>query len=72
MTDEYIVVQSYCLVRKDNHFYRVEEIVKKLIEQEQRVKALEKENEQYRQILLDFGIRTVFKENTVLRDGDVE
>ena len=38
-----------------------------LNEQEERIKELEQENEQYRQILLDFGVRTVFKENTVLR-----
>lgn len=43
-----------------------------LNEQDERIQELEKEKEEYKRILLDFGVRTVFKENTVLRDGDVE
>ena len=37
MTDEYQVVQSYCMVRKGNNFFRVEEIVKKVNEQEETI-----------------------------------
>lgn len=70
MTDEYIVVQSYCLVRKDNHFFRVEEIVKKLIEQEQRVKTLEKENQRLKDTI--DGLTGTMAHMEDLCDGDGE
>ena len=73
-----IVEDGFCIQddEKEHSFPTVDDkshlimYEKALNEQNNRIKELEKENKKYRQILLDFGIRSIFKENTVLKDGD--
>ena len=66
--------ESYIEDRKTGKEYGadINPLINLLNEQEERIQELKKENEKYRQILLDFGVRTIFKENTVLRDGDCD
>lgn len=44
MTDEYQVIQSHCIIRKGNNFFRIEEIVDKLNEKEEQLKELNRIN----------------------------